>query len=424
MSSLTGETSSTDINLSGENIGYFTNIITDQFQSQDINYFTGVQDNIQTQINNLNAQITGGSGGGGNFILNCVSSSGYIATNYFIFGAGTPSTIYNPVAADFAYTITRLQFRTNATVSAGNTVEILKNGVRVSSLITIGAGTEYITNVNVIMAIGDALAIRTVSVVGGTGTYVRCNISCATNGVIGPAGITPTFSVGTVSNNPGTVIITQSGTTENPILNFNIPPGQQGATGPAGATGPQGPKGDQGDGPNLNDFYTKTQIDQYFPTKDEVANALAGSITSYDVLVQLQFAGVEAEIAGLEGEIATLQGEMTTVQGEISTLQEQNQNQTAVPDLTTFIGQINCSAVDTDTIALSTEISGTATLNLQTAAAVHRLTSNSGSITINSPLTTIQSTAGFGMMYLGGATDTVLIQNIPFSTLLYSQWIP
>ena len=39
------------------------------------------------------------------------------------------------------------------------------------------------------------------------------------------------------------------------------PQGPQGERGPEGPQGPQGPKGEKGDTPNLDDYYTKTEID-------------------------------------------------------------------------------------------------------------------------------------------------------------------
>ena len=66
-----------------------------------------------------------------------------------------------------------------------------------------------------------------------------------------PAGQSATVTVGsTITGAPGTqASVTNSGTTSNAILNFVIPagvPGSTGPRGPIGATGPQGPIGPAG----------------------------------------------------------------------------------------------------------------------------------------------------------------------------------
>ena len=73
-------------------------------------------------------------------------------------------------------------------------------------------------------------------------------------GATGPAGEAATITVGTTTTGaPGTdAVVTNSGTATNAILNFVIPRGETGATGPqgptgaTGATGPQGPTGATG----------------------------------------------------------------------------------------------------------------------------------------------------------------------------------
>ena len=89
--------------------------------------------------------------------------------------------------------------------------------------------------------------------------YGNNTCCCGNGGVIGPTGPTgpqgpATITVGdTVTSAPGTnAIVTNSGTPENVILEFAIPRGDIGPTGPAGEQGPQGevgptgPAGEQG----------------------------------------------------------------------------------------------------------------------------------------------------------------------------------
>lgn len=87
---------------------------------------------------------------------------------------------------------------------------------------------------------------------------------CCVVGPTGPRGPQgpATITVGsTTTGEPGTnAQVTNSGTSENAILNFTIPRGETGATGPTGpqglqgetgATGPTGPQGLQGETPIL-----------------------------------------------------------------------------------------------------------------------------------------------------------------------------
>lgn len=87
---------------------------------------------------------------------------------------------------------------------------------------------------------------------------------CCVVGPTGPRGPQgpATITVGsTATGEPGTnAQVTNSGTSENAILNFTIPRGETGATGPigpqglqgeTGATGPTGPQGLQGETPIL-----------------------------------------------------------------------------------------------------------------------------------------------------------------------------
>lgn len=74
-------------------------------------------------------------------------------------------------------------------------------------------------------------------------------------GATGPAGAAATIVVGTVeTGEPGTLAsVTNAGTSSAAKLNFTIPRGNTGATGPTGpkgetgSTGPQGPQGEKGD---------------------------------------------------------------------------------------------------------------------------------------------------------------------------------
>ena len=88
----------------------------------------------------------------------------------------------------------------------------------------------------------------------------RCCVVGPT-GPRGPQGPATITAGSTTTGEPGTnAQVTNSGTSENAILNFTIPRGETGATGPTGpqglqgetgATGPTGPQGLQGETPIL-----------------------------------------------------------------------------------------------------------------------------------------------------------------------------
>lgn len=405
MASLTGETSTYDINLTGESVGYFSNIITDQLQNQDIALFTGIDANIQTQIDNINTQISGGYSGGGNFTMVCQQNTGYTPSNYWTFGQGGATTVYNPVICNFEYTATRIYFTTTTTPTTGATVQLRKNNTSIASF-TLGTNTSFLTTAfSYTFTSTDELSIFTTA--GAGGGVVRAVISCATNGVIGPAGTTPSFSVGTVSNTPTTLTITQTGTLANPVLNFNIPPG------PTGPQGPQGPPGvDSGD------YYTKIESDNIFATKSYVDIAVAGVATA----TATALAGIETELAGIETEIVAIGESITGIEGQITILQTQTQNQTAVEGETAFAGMVSSNQMNTDVLEITTSINGLGSLNLASTGATHNLIG--GEVNITAPLINVKSQAGFGVVNIGNASDTVYIQNVPFTTLLFNQWKP
>ena len=84
----------------------------------------------------------------------------------------------------------------------------------------------------------------------------RCCCIVGPTGPRGPQGPTTILVGTTTTGDPGTsALVTNSGTTDNLVLDFNIPRGATGATGPSGpqglqgatgATGPTGPQGLQG----------------------------------------------------------------------------------------------------------------------------------------------------------------------------------
>ena len=101
------------------------------------------------------------------------------------------------------------------------------------------------------------------------------------DGSPGATGATPRFTVTAVTGEAGTAAsVTQSGTAENPIVEFTIPQGMKGDT---GATGEKGEKGDPGkDAPQEAVLYTAQTLDdaQKAQARENIGAASATTVSS------------------------------------------------------------------------------------------------------------------------------------------------
>ena len=101
------------------------------------------------------------------------------------------------------------------------------------------------------------------------------------DGSPGATGATPRFTVTAVTGEAGTAAsVTQSGTAENPMVEFTIPQGMKGDT---GATGEKGEKGDPGkDAPQETVLYTAQTLDdaQKAQARENIGAASATTVSS------------------------------------------------------------------------------------------------------------------------------------------------
>ena len=101
------------------------------------------------------------------------------------------------------------------------------------------------------------------------------------DGSPGATGATPRFTVTAVTGEAGTAAsVTQSGTAENPMVEFTIPQGMKGDT---GATGEKGEKGDPGkDAPQEVVLYTAQTLDdaQKAQARENIGAASATTVSS------------------------------------------------------------------------------------------------------------------------------------------------
>lgn len=96
---------------------------------------------------------------------------------------------------------------------------------------------------------------------------------------------------------------------------------------------------------------------------------------------------IQSQIIGIDADIVAINASLSTIGGQITTLQTKTQNQTAIPGLTTFSGNVSCNAVDTDGV------------------------SSTASLTIGAPI-----------INLAGVGQTLNVYGIPFLSYFTSQW--
>lgn len=487
MASLSGQSSGNDINITGETNGYFNevyadNVITNQLQGQDIELFTGVTSNLQDQITGINTQIIDGYTGGGYFALIASSTSGYVSSTYFIFGAGANNATYAPIQINADFTITSFQIRVNVNNSSAAVVLIQKNGSTAQTISLPAGTTNYTATCDLVYTAQDFISVLTQS--GSGGGLVKITLTCRTNGVVGPAGASPVFSIGTVdalpSSSPPTVSIT--GTSLLPILNFGLQQGNQGPQGIQGIQGIQGETGEVGGTPNFQIGTVTSVPPETLPTV---------TITGTQLLPVLNF-GLQQGAQGLQGAqgIQGIQGvqgpkgdtgpegpagpagsgvsefEMdlaiaasatatlaaaalytdsvalstttacnlytdgavagleTQLAEDITPLQNKTQNITefTTPNNTVFSGTVSCNDVDVDSIQVTSSITGLASISLNGYSGINTI--RGATCSIEGQTLNLISNTGFGTVNIGGSSDFVFIQGFPFYAFSFAQWIP
>ena len=226
----------------------------------------------------------------------------------------------------------------------------------------------------------------------------------------GDQGIAATIDIGSVTTLPATssAYVTNSGTLSDCVLDFGIPQGPQGVQ---GETGPQGPQGPPGTTPDLSSYATKTYADGVASAAAASGAAAATAAGAAALFAANAYTDVVA--LGLQGQITANSGSISTLNTNVTALQTKTQNQTAVVDVTTFAGQVNCDTLDVDNVTLRGSLSGIGKINIS---------STTGANTIYAPSTTIQSVGGLGGVYLGGYTDSVYINGFPFQWYFNQQF--
>ena len=376
---------------------YADDVETNNFINQPSSLFTGVSSNIQTQLNTINTLVSTGSTGGGYFSILCGQANGFSTVSpYWNMGGGGINAVNTPVVQSFAFKVIGITFACQSIPTTAGTVNLIKNGTSIYNMSSINSTLVTFSNLNLIFNAGDTLNVYTVS--GAGGTLIRCTISCQVGGV---TGATPQLSIGTVSNltSGSTPTVSLTGTTLNPVLNFGLVQGINGAQGPKGDTGAQGPQGPKGD---TGDSSLQTQTNSL---------AIAGLVTA---------------VAGLGTAVTTIEGEITTMQGEISTLQ--TDVVTINDEIDALQGKTQYITCDTATITTKFSSKLTATSDITTSGYLGSVNLQESATTATfGQATNTQTNIQGANIYVGSLGSTVFIGGVaynPFSgaTSFFSQW--
>ena len=215
--------------------------------------------------------------------------------------------------------------------------------------------------------------------------------------------------------------------------------GTNGAVGPQGPEGPQGPVGPQGPAGEV----TTAAMTAAIATSAAATTGVCEGYTDAAILTL-----TTTTIDPIAADVATLDTQVTTNTADIATLQTKTQNQTAVVGETTFVGIVNCDDLNAQNINVNAMLDITSgagqpiiasstgelyinsvnVLNLEAATgalqidAVNTNIYSTAATLIQSPATTINSLAGAGTIEIGGLTDLVSVNGIPFSWYFSSQW--
>ena len=195
--------------------------------------------------------------------------------------------------------------------------------VTVGTTSTLGAGNNaYVTNTGTTTNAVLNFSIPT----GYTGSTGFTGAS-GSNGSNGIDGISPNLSIGTVTGvaygNPPSV--TMTGTSSNPVLNFNIVTGATGANGSNGSNGHNGSNGSDGatgaTGASGASVDVMGIIAVALAGADSVATVVAvGVIETEIAALEVQIAVIDATLIATTTNVSTINTTLTTLETEVTTL--------------------------------------------------------------------------------------------------------
>lgn len=435
---------------------YANYIYTDQldigstFISQPVSYFTGVRSNIQAQIDGIYTDICYNVGRWGTFWDTTTQTNPVAnAVNILKYNNSDPSN--NGVYLDVSSTritvlqegVYNLQFSAQLTNNSATATEIYiwfrKNGTDIEESATAiqvsGSQAEAVAAWNYVtpMNTSDYLEIAWSS--SGTGVQILALTASGSvpaipsaivtltevtgEGPIGPTGATPNITIGTVGAVPyGSIpTVTITGTTNNPVLNFELETGPQGIQGPQGPQGPEGPRGPKGD-------QAESTIEAIAAAATATAAAAAAAASAAEATVSAEAAAAsavaaETAAASIGADIAGLQAQIDVIDGDVAILQDKTVNITAVPGETTFTGTILTTNINSGT---AIEIGSAGNITVATTGATDIgggtlvTVASDTQANILAPIINIDSgVSGGGIINIGsGLTDYITIQGLPF----------
>lgn len=353
------------------------------------------------------------------------------------FGAAGTTTQSVRLGMGFDFEIISAYTDCQTVPTTAGSVDIKLNGITKKTISPINNNVvqkfDY-TSSTIPVAMDDQLQLQTTA--GSGGGVIRIVLTCRCQGVVGP---TPNLSVGTVTTSGSTAAVSITGTSTNPVLNFNFvspsadPTVQalvqktQNQSATSGYTEFQGtinlvnvgaPCQYKFNGTSIDDFYankgtTQTDINNinanisniYDDINDinTAATALSGVVAGISATIYTPGTGLEDVVAGLvvdvgtlDGTVAGLSSDVTAINGDITTIQDQVQNITATPAETNIYGNIS-----TTSIALNSVNAKTTNLGINAAGDI--LMDGGNSIQLTAPY--IDAFGSFRTNYIGSTTS-------------------
>jgi hypothetical protein len=436
---------------------YCNTLNTSTITNDEFNALQGIStvSTIQDQIN----AILYGNNAGGYFSITATQNSGFIANSYWGFNSGTNPTVNIPLVYAYPFRIVGIVISCQSTPSTSATVRIIKNGTSVYE-ITVNSTLNTFQGLTIDFNAFEAFNIFTVS--GSGGGLVRATISCEVEGVVGPVGpqgpsgasgqngITPNFTIGTVTNlaSGSTPTVNLSGTQANPVLNFGLVQGVQGVQ---GAQGQKGDKGDKGDTGSL-DATQAAAIAANTAGLVALAGTVAG-ITADVAALDTTVSGLTTDVGTLNTDVDALEGKTQYITTDTATITTQitsnfqvggtnnpsnfkidfttgkldNRGDITVrnstggstitlsnADGTITSNTLNCSTVNCDSVIASGLVKGS------------NITGDATSTTLSTNTTTTTNILG-NSIYLGSFASQVYVNNVPLTPFssassFFNQW--
>lgn len=465
--------------LTGINTGYFdelivyddltTNSINTNISNTELQYIDGLTSSAQVQINYLQNEINtlnGGSNIPGGFFMAWWEATGGFSPGSFQWSMGGSGAANVPIVLGFPCNLISMSCYCSSIPATSGTIQIYKNGVAYVSISGINTKTFNTDFTGLSFTTGDTITIYTTS--GSGGGVIRACLSFSSNGVIGPTGISgsaATIAIGTVTTLAygNAITVTNSGTTSDAILNFELTQGQkgdkgdQGEQGPIGSTpnisigtvteleygnipavvlggtvenpilnfqlvtGQRGPRGEKGDrGSDGADGATGATgpAGPSGSSGPDVGSIISSVMTGAAmVAIEAQIAALSANVVALDASVAALDAAVAAIDINLSSLNEKTFYQSVVGASTKFSSDVGITSGISSNITLRTsgQIDCLSLTNAGTIETNNMNVNNNLYVAENANITgsavSIGPTSQLGTITLNGYVSMPLMEN-------------